>query len=51
MYIGQDMTNTPNKNVELNTITPGNLSVPQSCYPSHARSAPKSAMEHIFVID
>ena len=40
MDIGQDMTNTPNKNVELNISTPGNLSVPQPCYPSHACSAP-----------
>ena len=34
------MTNTPNRNVELNTGTPRNLSVPQSRYPSRIRSAP-----------
>ena len=40
MDIGQDMTNTPNRNVESNTDTPGNSSVPQSHYPSQIHIPP-----------
>ena len=40
MDIGRDLANTSNKNVELNTSTPGNLSAPQPRYPSCDSSAP-----------
>ena len=40
MDISSKLTNTPNRNVELNTGTPENLLVPQSRYPCHACSTP-----------
>ena len=38
--IDRNMINTPNRNVESNTDTPGNSSVPQSRYPSQIRIPP-----------
>ena len=40
MDIARDMTNTPNRNVELNTGKSGNSSVPQLHYPGRICSAP-----------
>ena len=38
--IGRNIINIPNRNVESNTDTPGNSSVPQSHYPSRIRIPP-----------